>query len=933
MGRRAGTFLGREGFALFFALLILAALSACLGPLFSAGHFALLRSRRFFFTAVARQNARFALQSALEDLKVRTGDCRCVTTTASILGSDLPSACDQWTGVWRADRDGRRQFSKWLVSGTGADVDSLPRVVPTHSVPILADRGQSTRCPTVEIQSSSPIQGCYGYWVGDESVKVRINLPEPEIFCPFLVQRLGRTAPELADRIATVRGFHQLDRPFGVDTFRFLTLASAATLIGSDGGQPLEDLTMKLDRSQVGQFEYLFEPDPALPQPPPTFALIASYFRDVAPRSGDSQLLPRAIAPAHRLRWPMSYGDSSTLKTLETEAAIPTRYGLFPVILGFRFAFSVDRSACRLLFRPTVLLWNPNHIALTQQAYHFSLHAADGETRNMEDGHLALPAIELEGKGAPRRIPIGDDDGLIFSGEIVAGFAPGEVKTFQLASDDGWTFGRRDYPMVEGSSPGVALFLDLPRSLHHIRRLNSPALHYHWANLSCDLQDASGQLVQEILDFSDDRRSVDYWLDRSPPMGPPSGPSAGEHFLFAISGALKTAPGSDRNVRWLATYNPRAQQVRRSFYENRPIFGEREELFDRGLSNFRVEFLEEDRPIGPAFFRRNGPTSAAIFDCPTRLTSIGVLQHLNLTPFSYHPAQAVGNSWANPLIPINRIRHLRWPHFSPNSSNSALRWEALLDYSFLLNGRLFDNFFVSGFQWDPKGRRWRTFTNCHAVSAADPELLADCRSIAAHLLNFGAFNVNSPSVEAWEILLKSAPYDARSATYHFPRAVSSPGPSGRRLSDREIRSLAEAIVEEVRRHGPFLALSRFINRDPTATDEANLMGPLQRAINRAGLNDGHGGDRLAEDRGKDWFYEPAGAGGFNDGGPGYLTSADLLQLFGNFFTARGDTFLIRGYGDCHLGRSGRVLASAIGEMMVQRMADRSFKVIYFRWVK
>src|SRR5690606_16823240 len=57
----------------------------------------------------------------------------------------------------------------------------------------------------------------------------------------------------------------------------------------------------------------------------------------------------------------------------------------------------------------------------------------------------------------------------------------------------------------------------------------------------------------------------------------------------------------------------------------------------------------------------------------------------------------------------------------------------------------------------------------------------------------------------------------------------------RALTDDEIARLAAAIVAEVRNRGPFLSLSDFVNRR-LANDETGRMGPLQAAIEAAGIN-------------------------------------------------------------------------------------------------
>ena len=54
------------------------------------------------------------------------------------------------------------------------------------------------------------------------------------------------------------------------------------------------------------------------------------------------------------------------------------------------------------------------------------------------------------------------------------------------------------------------------------------------------------------------------------------------------------------------------------------------------------------------------------------------------------------------------------------------------------------------------------------------------------------------------------------------------------------------------------------------------------------------------------------------GAPSYLTQADVLQKVGPVITARGDTFVIRSYGEA-LDNNGDVTARAWCEAIVQRV--------------
>jgi hypothetical protein len=130
-----------------------------------------------------------------------------------------------------------------------------------------------------------------------------------------------------------------------------------------------------------------------------------------------------------------------------------------------------------------------------------------------------------------------------------------------------------------------------------------------------------------------------------------------------------------------------------------------------------------------------------------------------------------------------------------------------------------------------------------------------------------------------------------------------------------------------------------------------LQGALQRAINLSGINGGvnhpHGNsdDRVFRVdqtpsggvQGHPMSIYPAAAfyldtehlagapvgevGQLMSHAPGFVTQADLLAMIGPALTARGDTFVIRGYGDSTSGDGGTVHARAYLEVVVQRIAD------------
>ncbi len=359
--------------------------------------------------------------------------------------------------------------------------------------------------------------------------------------------------------------------------------------------------------------------------------------------------------------------------------------------------------------------------------------------------------------------------------------------------------------------------------------------------------------------------------------------------------------------------------------------------------------------------------------------SLGQFSHAPLNAGGQLPltTRPVGNSFSSPLIPEGKVRE-----------NSGSR--TLLDHSYLANNALFDSWFLStaadhpglpgGNARDAKtllrnffgsgkplpNARFRPY-----LDGAGPEELADrlgkdpqaYRHIAENLLLDAPFNVNSTSVAAWQALLASnfgkdvpladASLDggndlpvsrnlpATGSAYESGAGEGSKWSGYRRLSEDQIEALSKAIVEQVKKRGPFQSMAEFVNRRP-GDGESARSGAIQSAIEAAGINEALLDPELS-----------AGAtGNTADGAPGVITQADLLTPLLPQLTARGDTFVVRAYGEA--ANPDGTKSRAWCEATVQRYPEyvdptdepsatpstdtnkafgRRFQLVSFRWLK
>ena len=433
------------------------------------------------------------------------------------------------------------------------------------------------------------------------------------------------------------------------------------------------------------------------------------------------------------------------------------------------------------------------------------------------------------------------------------------------------------------------------------------------------------------------------------------------------------------------------------------------ERLDGGNPNFTPRFWGTGKNFGGSI--DGGLDHVTLFDVPrSPLTSLASFQHANISRLYAEPAFPIANSYASPFVPINGL---------VRKSNSRSHFN--VDISYIYNEALFDSYFFSGVNPGSDGSLWKNKLSSSSVilGSADPtalaplqdkidrwitgeETLANSRilfnpasggggaadsldlaarytsaqtslastkdirphnAIAAYALNYGAFNVNSTSVDAWRVILASMrgaaidhfdvptglAVDSDQETAAFagntlPGADSTLGDDRnlwngfRRLSDTEIDTLAKNLVKGIKartkaNNRPFTTMGEFVNRSLETSDFGNA-GVLQAAIDESGLNNPedlsnepvpeasskHTTNRETPDEivTSEFANPNAMASSTIAGTPQWLTQADVLETIGSQLSARSDTFVIRAYGESLNPKSGVVQSRAWLEATVQR---------------
>ena len=470
-----------------------------------------------------------------------------------------------------------------------------------------------------------------------------------------------------------------------------------------------------------------------------------------------------------------------------------------------------------------------------------------------------------------------------------------------------------------------------------------------------------------------------------------AGTSAANQVGFCFANSLQqTGP----NYNWLAHYNQRAPSVGRTWFEWSSGFmttANWSTFTQKAQGQWPLDLISTNpaRTYAGPSLTTAGAAQAILFNLPrpdTPVLSLGQLQHaaLTFTPAGQEPTYPFGNSYATPHIQQNRLLN---PNGNALTAVNAGSETHLTDVSYLLNRALWDRFFFSGTP-DVSAAALQA-----KIAAGDPLPVARIRYLgqpdagdvrdfdraAAHLMVDGAFNVNSTSVEAWTALfagLRNLPLSpatgaSASAITGTPYVRTPYVPNGsstvfsgaarpdqwagyRTLTDAQVRTLATAIVAEVKTRGPFLSLADFVNRRLTAfPDATGLSGTLQSVLDVGvtGLNT----TILEMDRpattdpnpvpsttnetwtvgGQTYYLQNIKAPRRNTANtgrakaamaPGFLNQADILQALGPGLAARSDTFVIRAYGETvdpllASTDAGYITGRAWCEAVVQRLPD------------
>lgn len=1013
----------RPGFALLATITLLALLVLVLVSLASLTRVETQVARNSQQLAHARQHALLGLNVALGRLQELAGPDQRVTATADIVaGSDESKR--HWVGVWDgafnidpnstsfqtprgwlvsgAAPDGAAGVTGPLAAGAGNQIEelvgagSVDTSVPGAAVSAETEPIKVVSVPGLADNPAGHEVGRFAWWVGDEGVKARVNLVDPWAESTdvdirrrslIIAQRSGveRVSSGIGDSLADIFPVNEsgLERVVSLEQLPFahaddgarevlhatarhrfhdLSAASFSVLADPARGGLKRDLTMWLRHPGAvgaptnGDFIHT----PAAGNDPfglPRWGLIRSYD---AIRSGTGAISPQSFAN----------------ETTET------RQGIHPVVTYFRFGINVScagpGSPLVIHLFPQLVLWNPYGVDIAAADYELGFNMPDnaakmiwrvGDVNGRELGILNFQRTSLNGTGAARHWRFAVSTPVIPAGKSLV---------FSLAETDPYEAGRNT--LVHAVDTGESVTFTATEAPLTTEELESAVfwdrdgwaggtLFMHLREAPADPSvDTTGTTLPtgtlhavQLIGYGSPGTNT------TQPVPNPDSPE-GHHYipepvvpLRQITTYASMASGSDDRPRWIAQQNLRAPLVLRPRVHgniNSAYFGA---WSGSTLPVFDGEFASAGVTVTGA--TANDLVLGEFQPDGTPLFSLAQLQHANLSPLHLYPAYAVGNSLADPSIPIGATTESPDAGAGPVGGVSG-QIRTLYDVSYLLNRELWDRYYFSTVPQafsagDLANSNYRLPNARHVLSRvrALPPLGeingsdAFLRS-ASHLFVAGGFNVNSTSYEAWRALLSAHNkleedganahlFGRYSATSGSPNQVWS---GNRILSDAQVDRLARNIVEEVRRRGPFLSLADFVNRR-LSTDAAEVdgyKGALQAAIDAsdtetiaavagepalAPINNAaefatnlvhNSTSRYDQRRFQGGVARQAPYSSRLAFAPGYLTQADLLTAIGPVLTARSDTFRIRVYGEVLNPLSGEREGRAWCEAIVQR---------------
>ncbi|WP_193211338.1 hypothetical protein [Luteolibacter marinus] len=902
-----------SGFALIIALALMTLLMVIAVGLLTLSSISLRAASGSTAMATARQNAHMALILAIGDLQKQTGRDQRVTALADIAGKDdgtrLPAGAQpqngtsvnrktkgltaiqtgtrHWTGVFNNRDDPSSIYTQtpspavvsWLVSSRdGATPPGSPSLLPSDAtfavdaggkvgdpekaVVLVGGASAGTGPGSIDRYVVAPVvpiaatgapspSGSYAWWIGDEGVKARIDIPrtldDNTSDASLVAQRRGwETIDGLEDYPTPLSGPHD-------DLPKAITLGETELLIPGSGGtrsSPRQEIfhsattasrTLLADALHGGlKVDLTSLLDGDLPTASPE-SEIETY-----PVKG-ARIIPRAAA--RTMRAPLwdavkefhdRTRDAGELVVQPSDsnltAAIAPLIIDFRILMGARIRAGSSSSSSTFYVDPcgkiAIAIANPYARPLTWN------DDLEIELLNQTpSGNHPSRIWPLGGSNGPAYIPRDPSEPAVFNNavfRIKAGtLPPGEARAYTIAGTvvrDARTATRRtnvDLAPFESSRPYSFTNCVVMTNTNSYTAPLVMDVRESWQTTLAMVEmrlagTSSRSVLRQIERFELDNG---YFYPNQRTFSAPEAARITQPFPLMLYSFQISQPGTDytplmpslyeagqrsSTLRTFTDFNLQATRFRKPIasYNPPPFFVE---------SNDSKSQLPASPPGGQTGggFTRNlalspvrwghstsGSETTVLFSLPSTLSSLAALQHADLTgddtmaSIGHQPGNAVGNSYATPFVKRRQTSQSRADYEligSPNPSGARQTRTTYYDISYLLNAVLWDSFFFSTV---PDGGTTPVNPALLPLDHGTPAAFRDPVAAASHLVVDGGFNVNSTDKTAWKAFLASARHFEHAADTDpdegaaFPRSLAQTSPSATPPSGRDSDSFA-----------------------------------------------------------------------------------------------------------------------------------------------
>ncbi|MDR2432517.1 MAG: hypothetical protein LBD34_02075 [Puniceicoccales bacterium] len=977
-----------KGMALIFVILVLLLIGGIFTNIATLNYIEILRLRKKTNVHRAKDMALFALSLAVEKLQKLTGCDTCATALAGSIGS-VSGGKKYYVGVWDSSEKrsgGEQNFLGWLVSDENSEnLDSIFYDESGKAEKIFSSgMGDDVYIKPVDLKNSNEVVGQYGFWICDESQKIKINLIDRySQSSDSRAKEIRCCCPQALD-IDTIFGKNnRIKNNFILTKFDFpeqlsyldlsaqkifsrnrhiLTFHSHGVLSDVERGGLRQDLSQMANRRTFnGLRQYLFAPQTELPAYVPTLNFLLSFF-DLSNRLKNNGIPVFATDPMFRPQMFKNY-DGATMDFLGDDLQPATTHGIYPLVVqsNVNIGVAIIDGHFAFTFIPQIVLWNPYDVDLQPTNYVVELCVPYNDPANMigltllgfnnaQQGFVNLVARNLTDPQPA------NDVSPILKLRFFSSFRAGETKIFSLPNSQAIDRNKgNQLSNTDDLSNFMYMDVGVPPGGYTTIRLQcrnaNGSINKHWDCFYWRLRGDDGKILQEIAEL-DPRGNEGIECER-PVLG-------GNTNCFAFCSRMKYGILGDADgksgVRWLAMCNPRAQYVNRAVCQGySSIFFQGN--FVSGNWNWDTHIINSATPMGldkAMLNYLNGLVLFGIPDAACGVLNIGHLRHINFLPFGYFSSQIFGSSRVSPFVPINKTFHentavsVSWP--------SQGKVESLYDYSYLLNKAIFDRYFISTERDRGTGGDILPLLANKRFKLAGDASSMNGANLAQILLIDGPFNVNSKNPIAWQCVLSSAKNDYDDVIFprFYDEKLLNKMPS---FDERKIKNLSEKLTDLMKkRHKPFFSIGEFVNRtiveDPV---QCSREGILQKAIDDSKLNAAFENYYINSFKNIPSYDDASASGFLEENLPNVVNQADILQTTSHFLCTRGDTFLVRAVGN-HVDSRGKVIEQAYCEAIVQRIPEyvnknenapddaeenlskinkkfgRRYKIILFRWL-